>query len=136
MTHIALDMNWQKVNEFVEAWAAERALLADLRGHTLTLVDFESEEDCGFFYPGRTLLAQKAFTSALAKFARARHARTEHVTINPDHYRHWLLAERAEDSEENRGRYIESRYQVIAFGGTNASAGGKKRVMSRRGRKP
>ena len=113
MTHIALDMNWQKVNEFVEAWAAERALPANLRGHTLTLVDFESVADCDFFYPGRTLLAQKAFTSALAIFARARQARTEHVTINPEHYHHWLLAERAEDSEENRGRFIESRYRLI-----------------------
>ena len=117
MTHIALNMNWKKVNEFVETWAAERALLTNLRGYTLTLVDFESEADCGFFYPGRTLLAQKAFTSALARYARARQARTEHVTINPDHYRHWLLAERTEDSEENRGRFIESRYQVIALEG-------------------
>jgi hypothetical protein len=106
-------MNWQKVNEFVEAWAAERALPASLKGRALTLVDFASESDCAFFYPGRTLLAQKAFTSELARFARARQARTEHVTINPEHYRHWLLAERAEDSAENRGRFIESRYQVL-----------------------
>lgn len=109
-------MNWLKINEFVEAWAAARELPADLKDRTLTLVDFESESDCGFFYPGRTLLAQKAFTSALAKFARARRARTEHVTITPEHYRHWLLAERAEDSEENRGRYIESRHQVLPPG--------------------
>jgi hypothetical protein len=116
MTHIPSAMNWRKVNEFVEVWAAERALPANLKDRTLTLVDFEREGDCEFFYPGRTLLAQRAFTSALAKFARARQARTEHVTINPEHYRHWLLAERADDSDENRGRYIESRYQVLPPG--------------------
>ena len=109
-------MNWQQVNKFVEAWAAERALPANLKGHTLTLVEFESDTDCAYFYPHRTLLAQKAFTSALAKFARGRQARTEHVTINPEHYRHWLLAEGAEDSVENRERFIESRYQVLPVG--------------------
>jgi hypothetical protein len=85
----------------------------DFKGKTLTLVDFGSEEDCAFFYPGRTLLAQKAFTSALSKFARARHARTQHITINRDHYQHWLLAEKQQDLEENRGRFIESRYKIL-----------------------
>lgn len=109
-------MNWQKVNEFVALWAGARSLPANLKGRTLTIVEFESEEDCAFFYPGRTLLAQKAFTSALVKLARARHARTEKVIITPDHYRHWLAAEKTEDTEENRGRFIESRYQVLSLG--------------------
>ena len=90
-----------------------QALPDDFKGRTLTLVDFENEADCAFFYPGRTLLAQKAFTSALSKFARVRHARTEHITINRGHYEHWLLAEKREDSAENRGRFIESRYKVV-----------------------
>ena len=106
-------MNWQKVNEFVAAWAAEQKLPEGLKGRALTLVDFESEADCDFFYPGRTLLAQKAFTSALSRFARVRHARTEHITITPDHYRHWLAATQAEDTAENRGHFIESRYKVL-----------------------
>jgi hypothetical protein len=106
-------MNWEKVNEFVAGWAEQQGVPQDFKGKTLTLVDFESEEDCAFFYPGRTLLAQKAFTSALSKFARARHARTEHITINRDHYQHWLLAEKQEDSEQNRGRFIESRYKIL-----------------------
>src|ERR1051325_1656538 len=102
-------MNWEKVNEFVVAWAEQQGLPQDFKGRTLTLVDFEKEEDCAFFYPGRTLLAQKAFTSALSKVARAQHARTEHTTINRGHYEHWLVAEKQEDSEENRARFIESR---------------------------
>src|SRR5690349_8385476 len=108
-------MNWQKITEFVEAWAAQHALPLDLKGRTITLVDFESDTDCQFFYPGRTQLAQQAFTSALARFVRARHARTEHVTITPEHYRAWLLAEKAEDTEESRGRFIESRYRVLTL---------------------
>jgi hypothetical protein len=108
-------MNWEKVNEFVQAWAAEQALPSDLKGRTLTLVDFESETDCEFFYPGRTQLSQKAFTSALAKFARARHARTEHITITQGHYQAWLAAEKLEDTEQNRGRFIESRYKVLTL---------------------
>jgi hypothetical protein len=106
-------MNWEKVNEFVAAWTQQQSLPQDFKGRTLTLVDFESEEDCAFFYPGRTLLVQKAFTSALSKFARARHARTEHITINRGHYEHWLVAEKQQDSQENRGRFIESRYKVL-----------------------
>ena len=106
-------MNWEKINEFVEEWADAQALPADLRGRALTLVDFESEPDCAFFYPGRTLLAQKAFTSALARFARARRARTEHITINRGHYEVWLAAGQLEDTEENRSRFIESRYKVL-----------------------
>lgn len=109
-------MNWQKVNEFVESWSLEHQLPANLKGKTLLLVDFESEADCLFFYPERTQLAQKAFTSALSRFARARHARTEHVTITPEHYRVWLLAEQLDDTLENRGRFIESRYQVLPLG--------------------
>lgn len=109
-------MNWQKVNDFVRAWADEQALPEDLKGRSLMLVDFESEADCEFFYPGRTLLSQRAFTSGLARFARARHARTEHVTINQEHYQHWRAAEHAEDTGENRHRFIESRYKVLPLG--------------------
>ena len=106
-------MNWQKVNEFVESWTEEHGLPPDLKGRTLTLVVFEKEEDCQFFYPDRTELAHKAFTSALTRLARGRHARTENVTITPEHYRAWLLGEQEDDSEENRSRYIESRYQLL-----------------------
>jgi hypothetical protein len=106
-------MNWEKVNDFVVTWADQQGLPHEFKGKSLALVDFETEEDCAYFYPGRTLLAQKAFTSALSKFARARHARTEHITITRDHYQHWLLAEKQEDSGENRARFIESRYKVL-----------------------
>lgn len=106
-------MNWLKVNEFVEAWAAENQLPADLTGKTLTLVEFESDSDCRFFYPERTQHAQQVFTTALARFARSRHARTEHRSITPNHYRAWLAGEKAGDSPEIRGRFIESRYQVL-----------------------
>lgn len=108
-------MNWQTISQFVEAWATEHALPPDLKGRTLTLVDFESEQDCQFFYPDRNQLAQKAFTSALARFARARHARTEHVTITPDHYRAWLSAEKQDDTQEARTRFIESRYRLLSL---------------------
>jgi hypothetical protein len=106
-------MDWTKVNEFVEAWASERQIPDNLKGKTFTLVDFETEADCLFFYPDRTQHAQRVFTSALARFARARHARTEHHAITPDHYRAWLLAEKVEDSQEMRAGFIESRYQVL-----------------------
>jgi hypothetical protein len=106
-------MNWDKINEFVETWAGIHGLPASLKGHTLTIVDFANDDDCAFFYPGRTLLAQKAFIAALVRLVRARRGRTELTTITPEHYRHWLAAEQAADSEENRARYIESRYRVL-----------------------
>lgn len=106
-------MKWEQLSEFVETWAAGRGLPADMGGRALTLVDFASEADCAFFYPDRDLVSQKAFTMALAKFARARHARTEHVTIHPEQYRGWLDSEKLEDAPEHRERFIESRYRLL-----------------------
>ena len=106
-------MNWEKVNEFVQAWIAEHGLPADMTGMSLVLVDFENEADCDFFHPGRDLVSHKAFTMALAKLARERNARTEHATIHREHFRAWLAAEKVGDSAENRGRFIESRYKVL-----------------------
>ena len=106
-------MNWENVNTFVRDWVEHRGLPADMTGMSLVLVDFQSEEDCGFFYPGRDMVSHKAFSMALAKLARERGARTEHSTIHRDHYRAWLVAEKAEDSAESRDAFIESRYKVL-----------------------
>lgn len=107
-------MNWEKVHEFVDAWARDHGLPADMSGKTMILVDFENEKDCEFFHPGRDMDSHKAFTAALAKVARGRKARTEHATIHQEHYRGWLLAEKLEDSIGNRERFIESRYQILS----------------------
>lgn len=106
-------MKWEQLSEFVEAWAGSHGLPADMSGRSLILVDFASEADCGFFYPERDLVSQKAFTLALAKLARSRNARTEHVVINPDQYRAWLAAEKREDSVASRESFIESRYRLL-----------------------
>ena len=106
-------MNWAKLRESVEKWADGLGLPADMDGRTLLLVDFANEADCAFFYPERSLVLQKAFTLALAKLARSRNARTAHVTINPDHYRAWLAAEKLEDTGEHREQFIEGRYRLL-----------------------
>ncbi len=106
-------MKWEQLSEFVETWAASQGLPANMGGRSLTLVDFANEADCVFFYPDRDLVSQKAFTMALSKFARARNARTEHVTIHPEQYRAWLAAEKLDDGGENRERFIESRYRLL-----------------------
>ena len=106
-------MKWEQLSEFVETWATGRGLPAEMAGRTFTLVEFANEADCDFFYPGRDLLSQKAFTLALAKLLRTRNARTAHVTINPDQYREWLAAEKLEDAAQNRERFIESRYRLL-----------------------
>ena len=107
-------MNWEKVNVFLDAWVARHGLPADMTAMSLVLVDFENETDCDFFYPGRDMVSHKAFSMALAKLARERNARTEHAMIHREHYRAWLAAEKAEDSAENRERFIESRYKVLS----------------------
>ena len=106
-------MNWVEVNAFVEEWAAERQIPPSLQGKTFTLVEFENEKDCQFFYPDRTLHAQQVFTSALTRFVRERHGRTVYRKIIPEHYRAWLLGEKIEDSPQARSRFIESRYQAL-----------------------
>ncbi len=107
-------MNWENVNTFVRDWVEQRGLPADMTGMSLVLVDFQNEEDCDYFYPGRDMVSHKAFTMALSKLARERGARTEHATIHREHYRGWLAAEKIEDSAENRGAFVESRYKVIS----------------------
>ena len=106
-------MNWENVNAFVRTWVEQRGLPADMSGMSLVLVDFQNEADCDFFHPGRDMVSHKAFTMALAKLARERGARTEHSVIHQDHYRAWLVAEKLEDSAENRDAFIESRYKVL-----------------------
>ena len=108
------EMNWEKVNEFLDVWVARHGLPADMTAMSLVLVDFENEADCDFFYPGRDMVSHKAFSMALAKLARERNARTEHAMIHREHYRAWLAAEKAEDSAENRERFIASRYKVLS----------------------
>jgi hypothetical protein len=107
-------MNWENVNAFVQAWVTRRGLPADMAGMSLVLVDFESEADCDFFFPGRDMVSHKAFSMALAKLARGRGARTEHSTVHREHYRAWLAAEKMEDSAENRAGFIESRYKALS----------------------
>ena len=106
-------MKWEQLSKFVEEWAESHGLPEDMGGRSLTLVDFASEADCGFFFQGRDLVSHKAFTLALAKLGRSRNARTEHVTINQDQYRAWLAAEKLEDCEASRGRFIGSRYRLL-----------------------
>ena len=105
-------MDWHDLAKFVEAWAAQHALPVNLRGKQFLMVDFEDDNDCAFFYPGRTQFSQHAFTVALAGVVRRRHGRTVRVTITPEQYRAWLLAEKLPDSAENRQSFIESRYRV------------------------
>ena len=106
-------MNWENVNTFVRDWVRQRGLPADMTGMSLVLVDFQCEGDCDYFYPGRDMVSHKAFSMALAKLARERGARTEHSAIHRDHYRTWLVAEKADDTAENRDAFIESRYRVL-----------------------
>ena len=110
-------MNWENVNSFVRTWAEHRGLPEDMTGMSLVLVDFQSEADCDFFHPGRDLVSHTAFTMALAKVARERNARTEHATIHGEHYRAWLAAEKCDDTAENRGAFIESRYRALPAAG-------------------
>ncbi|HZR21893.1 MAG TPA: hypothetical protein VFE51_31720 [Verrucomicrobiae bacterium] len=99
----------------MEEWAVQHGLPTNLRGKQLLLVDFEDDQACAFFYPGRTHFSQNAFLVALAQFVRRRHGRTSRVTITPDQYQAWLLAEKLPDSEETRQKFIESRYRVEAL---------------------
>lgn len=105
-------MNWEKVNEFVLPWATRHGLPQDMAGMSIVLVDFQSELDCAFFYPGRDMVSHKACTMGIAKLARDRGARTLHSTILPEHYRAWLAAAKRVDSEESREEFIESRYKI------------------------
>lgn len=110
---IVTGMNWQNVRQFVESWVTQHELPDDLRGGELDIVHFASEEDCRFFYPDRDLISHEAFLNSLVRWVREHGGRTRRVTLGPDHYRTWLTTESLENSPENRGAYVESRYRLI-----------------------
>jgi hypothetical protein len=116
-------MDWHDLGKFVEEWAAQHALPADLKGRQLLLVEFGDDADCAFFYPGRSQFSQNAFTVALAGLVRRRHGRTTRLTIRPEHYREWLLAQKLSDSEQQRLEFIESRYRLEVLAGLINSPG-------------
>ena len=95
-------------------WADQRGLPTQLKGRWLELVDFDTEEDCRFFYPERDLLSHRAFLNAVARLAQGRGARPRHVRISPEHYRVWRDSEQREDTEEGRSSFIESRYRTMS----------------------
>jgi hypothetical protein len=105
-------LNWHDLNEFVERWAVQHELPTNLQGKQLLLVDFENDQACAFFYPGRTHFSQNTFLVALARLVRSRRGRTTRVTVTPEHYQAWLLGEKLSDSDENRQNFIESRYRI------------------------
>jgi hypothetical protein len=107
-------MKWNDVSAFAVTWAEQHGLPVKLKGQWLELVDFDTEEDCRFFYPERDLLSHRAFLNALARLAQGRGARTRRVRISPDHYRPWLDAEHHEDTRERRSSFIESRYRTMS----------------------
>ena len=107
-------MNWSEVNAFAADWAVKQRLPDKLAGRWLELVDFDTDEDCQYFYPGRDLLSHRTFLNAVARLAQRRGARTRHVRFSPDHYPLWRESERREDKEEERSDYIESRYRVMS----------------------
>lgn len=104
-------MAWQDARTIADEWVRDH-LPMDLRGRKLELVTFENDDDARFFYPERSAEFHQMVTSAIARQARKRKARTTYVKITPTEYFAAIKDAGVEDDAEERLAYIEACHQV------------------------
>ena len=75
-------MTWQNAKKIADDWIEEN-LGPDLRGKLVQFPAFESDSDCRFFYSDRTATFHRMITTAIARVARKRGAKTIYVTTRP-----------------------------------------------------
>jgi hypothetical protein len=75
-------MSWQNAKKVAEDWI-EKNLDADLHGKLVQFPRFDSDRDCRFFYADRDAGFHWMITTAIARIARKRGAKTIYVTTTP-----------------------------------------------------
>jgi hypothetical protein len=75
-------MTWQNAKKIANDWI-QKNLDADLKGKLLQFPAFESDQDCRFFYADRNAGFHRMITTAIARVARKRGAKTIYVTTKP-----------------------------------------------------
>lgn len=104
---ICRDMTWQESKDIAQQWV-DNNLAEDLRDQVLQLVSFDTDRDSRFFYPDRTAKDHAQITTAIARQARKRKAKTVYATITAERYREWLNTQGLTDTAMKRSEYIES----------------------------
>lgn len=105
-------MAWADAKQIAEGWVSQR-LPQEMHGKSLELVNFETDADAAFFYPGRTAEFQRMINSAIARQARKRKARTMYVKITPQEYHDLREKNGVEDTPEEREAFIEACHRII-----------------------
>lgn len=105
-------MAWMDAKDVAQEWV-DKNLPTNLRGQVLQLVRFDSDTDSRFFYANRTATYHHMVTTAIARAARKRGARTNYVTITPDRYREWLSGQSKQDDDATRLAYIEGCHYLV-----------------------
>jgi hypothetical protein len=102
---------WKDAKEVAEEWAAEH-LPADLHGRILELVNFETDEDTEFFYPGRREMFHRMITKGISRIARKRGARTMYLRVTPADYLDLCEKDQVKDSPEERTAFITACHRI------------------------
>lgn len=94
------------------AWQDARTialqLLGDIGPGKIILVpDFESDEDCRFFYSDRAIAFHRMILKAAGRAARTAGSKVVKHVITPKEYRAWLRDNSLADSPEERFRFLE-----------------------------
>ena len=79
-------MSWQNAKKVADDWCAKHLAEVDLKGKLVQLVAFNDDETCRWFYPDRDLGFHKMITTAIAREARKRGAKTIYVPVTKTDY--------------------------------------------------
>lgn len=104
-------MAWMDAKEAAAKWVGEK-LAADMHGHVVQLVKFESEAEARFFNAEIGQTWQQMLNTAIARAARKRGAGVVHTTVNRQHYHTWRSGQGRQDTDKARIEFIASMQRV------------------------
>lgn len=103
---------WQDARTIGVQWVVETRAGSNLAGQIILLPDFESDEDCRFFYTDRAIAFHRMVLKAAGRFARTSgYKLVKHIVTQKD-YRAWLREKSLTDSPEERLRFIQAQAKI------------------------
>jgi glycine/D-amino acid oxidase-like deaminating enzyme len=105
-------MSWQRAKAVAARWCDEH-LDSELKAKLVQLVSFPDDATCRFFYSDRDAGFHRMITTAIAREARQRGAKTIYVPVTLADFEAWRRRSARADSEQARTEFIESCHRVL-----------------------
>ncbi len=106
-------MSAENAKDAAQSWVASAGLPEDLRGRTVQLVTFTSDEDCRFFYPRRALLWQQQVNTYISRAVRGRKAKVMRVTLTPEMFYAWMREQTHPPVGDSKRSYADSFQKLL-----------------------